>query len=75
MIGIHTEPDTMESLILQGMKAKTRTEKDIINLKKIALSIKPYSRWWRWGYKGSINRAIRALEKMADAEREKGAET
>ena len=74
MIGCHTEPDTMESLILQGMKAKTRTEKDIINLKKIAISIKPYSRWWRWGYRGSIFRAIKALEEKADKERKKGAE-
>lgn len=72
MTGCHKEPDTMESLILQGMRAKTRTEKDINNLKKIAVSIKPYSRWWRWGYKGSIMRAVKALEMIAKKEKENG---
>ena len=54
----------MEKLILQEMKAKTRIEKDIIRLKKIELSIEPGSRWYRWGYLGSIRRARKALEKQ-----------
>ena len=54
----------MESLILQEMAAKTRIEKDIIRLKKIELSIEPGSRWYRWGYLGSIRRARKALEKQ-----------
>ncbi len=54
----------MEKLILQEMAAKTRIEKDIIRLKKIELSIEPGSRWYRWGYLGSIRRARKALEKQ-----------
>ena len=37
-----------EQLILAEMKAETQTEKDIIHMKQIELSIMPYSRWWRW---------------------------
>ena len=50
-------------LILAEENAKAQREKDIIHLKLIALSIKPYSRWWRWGYLGSVRRAIKALER------------
>ncbi len=50
------------ALILQEEKATTQTEKDIIHLKMIILDIAPYSRWWRWGYVGSLRRAIKALE-------------
>ena len=49
-------------LILAKEKATTQREKDIINLKMMALDIRPYSRWWRWGYLGSLRRAIKALE-------------
>ena len=58
--------ETDEQLIIQEMNAKTQTEKDIIRLKRIILDIRPYSRWWRWGYVGSLRRAIKALEKVAD---------
>lgn len=54
--------ETAEQLILAEMKATTQREKDIIHLKQIILSIRPYSRWWRWGYIGSLRRAIKALE-------------
>lgn len=55
--------DEKIALILQEEKATTQTEKDIIHLKMIILDIAPYSRWWRWGYVGSLRRAIKALEK------------
>lgn len=55
--------DEKIALILQEEKAATQTEKDIIHLKMIILDIAPYSRWWRWGYVGSLRRAIKALEK------------
>jgi hypothetical protein len=58
--------ETAEQLILAEMNATTQREKDIIHLKQIILSIRPYSRWWRWGYIGSLRRAIRALEKMGE---------
>lgn len=51
-------------LILAEEKATTQLEKDIIHLKRIELSITPGSRWWRWGYLGSVRRARKALEKM-----------
>lgn len=59
-----TAADKMFDLILQEEKATTQTEVDIIHLKKIILDIKPYSRWWRWGYVGSLRRAIKALERQ-----------
>ena len=52
-------------LILAEEKATTQTEKDIIHLKQIELSIMPYSRWWRWGYLSSVRRARQALEREA----------
>lgn len=52
-------------LILAEGKATTQTEKDIIHLKQIELSITPYSRWWRWGYLSSVRRARQALEREA----------
>lgn len=55
--------DEYDKLILEETKAATQREKDIIHLKMIAHSIKPYSRWWRWGFLGSMKRAIKALEK------------
>ena len=55
--------DNKMALILQEEKATTQTEKDIIHLKMIILDIAPYSRWWRWGYVGSLRRAIKALER------------
>lgn len=58
--------ETAEQLIIQEMNAQTQNEKDIIHLKQIILEIRPYSRWWRWGYVGSLRRAIKALEKSAD---------
>ena len=51
-------------LILAEEKATTQLEKDIIHLKRIELSIEPGSRWYRWGYLGSVRRARKALEKM-----------
>ena len=43
----------------------TQIEKDIIILEIMELSIAPYSRWWRWGYKSTLKRARLALkEKM-----------
>lgn len=56
------ENDEAIRLILAEEKATTQAEKDIIHLKQIALSIRPYSRWWRWGYLGSLRRAIKILE-------------
>lgn len=55
--------ETEMELILAEEQAQTQREKDIIHLKQIALSIRPYSRWWRWGYLGSVRRAIKALER------------
>ena len=55
--------ETAEQLILAESKAETQEEKDIIHLKQIALSIQPRSRWWRWGYLGTVRRAIKALER------------
>ena len=52
----------MEQLIVAEEKAQTQREKDIIHLKMIAQSIKPYSKWWRWGYLSSIRRAIKLME-------------
>jgi len=49
-------------LILAKEKATTQREKDVINLKMMALDIRPYSCWWRWGYLGSLRRAIKELE-------------
>ena len=54
--------ETMDELIFQEMTVKTQREKDIIHLKMIAHSIRPYSAWWRWGFLGSVRRAIKALE-------------
>ena len=51
-------------LIIAEEKATTQAEKDIIHMKRIELSIIPYSRWWRWGYLGSVRRARKALEKQ-----------
>lgn len=51
-----------ERLILAEMKAETQLEKDIIHLKLMALEINPYSCWWRWGYLGSLRRAIKLME-------------
>ena len=61
--------ESTEQLILAEMNATTQREKDIIHLKQIILSIRPYSRWWRWGYIGSLRRAIKALEKMESPEK------
>lgn len=56
------QEETIEQLIMAEINAKTQREKDIIHLKKIIASIRPYSRWWRWGYIGSLRRAIKAME-------------
>ena len=53
-------------LILAEEKATTQLEKDIIHLKRIELSIEPGSRWYRWGYLGSVRRARKALERERD---------
>ncbi len=58
--------DQINSLILVEGKAKTQIEKDIIHLKRIALDIRPYSRWWRWGYLGTLRRAIKLMEREAE---------
>ena len=50
-------------LIIAEEKSTTQLEKDLIHLKRIELSIAPGSRWWRWGYLGSIRRARWALER------------
>ena len=55
-------------LIIAEEKATTQAEKDIIHLKRIELSITPYSRWWRWGYLGSVRRARKALEKQMEVD-------
>ena len=62
--GVPIKKETAEQLILAEMSATTQRDKDIIHLKQIILSIRPYSRWWRWGYIGSLRRAIKALEKL-----------
>lgn len=56
----------MSKLIIDEEFAVTQREKDIIHIKKLILNITPYSRWWRWGYVGSLKRAIKALEKVND---------
>ena len=38
-------------------------QEDIENLTKMELTIQPYSRAWRWGYKKSLKRAIKLIEK------------
>lgn len=53
-------------LIIAEENATTQAEKDIIHLKRIEMSIIPYSRWWRWGYLGSVRRARKALEKQME---------
>lgn len=55
-------------LILAEEKATTQLERDIIHLKRIELSIAPGSRWYRWGYLGSVRRARKALERMGAGE-------
>lgn len=55
-------------LIIAEEKATTQLERDIIHLKRIELSITPYSRWWRWGYLGSVRRARKALERQTGAD-------
>jgi len=55
-------------LIIAEEKATTQAEKDIIHLKRIELSIEPGSRWYRWGYLGSVRRARKALERMGAGE-------
>lgn len=57
-----------ERLIIAEENATTQREKDIIHLKKMALDIKPYSTWWRWGYLGSLRRAIKLMEESDEAE-------
>lgn len=59
-----TATDKKFDLILQEEKATTQNEVDIIHLKMIILDIRPYSRWWRWGYVGSLRRAIKAMERQ-----------
>lgn len=54
----------MAKLIIAEEVAATQREKDIIHLKELILNITPYSRWWRWGYVGSLKRAIKALERV-----------
>ena len=54
----------MAKLIIAEEVAATQREKDIIHLKKLILNITPYSRWWRWGFVGSLKRAIKALERV-----------
>lgn len=54
----------MAKLIIAEEFAVTQCEKDIIRIKKLILNITPYSRFWRWGYVGSLKRAIKALEKV-----------
>lgn len=55
-------------LIIAEEKATTQLEKDIIHLRRIELSIEPGSRWYRWGYLGSVRRARKALERMGGGE-------
>lgn len=57
------DAEKKEDLIIAEMKAETQLEKDIIHLKMMIMDIRPYSRYWRWGYIGSLKRAIKALEK------------
>ena len=54
------------ALIMAEEKATTQREKDIIHLQQIILSIAPYSRWWRWGYIGSLRRAIKAMQRQGE---------
>lgn len=61
--------DEKFALILQEEKATTQKEKDIIHLKMMILDIAPYSRYWRWGYVGSLRRAVKALEKQEEKRR------
>lgn len=56
--------EEMAKLIIAEEFATTQREKDIIHLKKLILNITPYSRWWRWGFVGSLKRAIKALERV-----------
>ena len=58
--------ETEMELIIAEENTKSQREKDIIHLKQMALSIKPYSRWWRYGYLGSLRRAIKVMEDTAE---------
>lgn len=44
----------------------TRKEIDLIVLELMELEIQPYSRYWRWGYRGVLKRAREALAKGKD---------
>lgn len=54
-------------LIIAEENAKSQKEKDIIHLKQIELSIEPGSRWWRYGYVGSLRRAIKLMDGNQEA--------
>ena len=40
-----------------------KIDPDLYNLEMILLSIKPHSKWWRWGYMKSLKRAIKLIKK------------
>ena len=42
---------------------RNKYQEDIENLTKMELAIQPYSRAWRWGYKKSLKRALKLIEK------------
>lgn len=47
---------------LAWKEPSTPTKKAINDLEMIICGIKPYSRWWRWGYIKSLRMAIKALK-------------
>ena len=47
-------------------------DKDIHNLELILYSIKPHSYWWRRGCISSLRKAIKALEKEKEKEKQNG---
>lgn len=53
------------SIELLAMKPNSDVEKAIIDLEQIICDIRPYSRWWRWGYVKSLKLAIKALKEKA----------
>lgn len=54
------EHEIMDEMYADPPPSKERM--DILILEEIELSIRPYSRWWRWGYKAVLRRARKALE-------------
>lgn len=54
--------------LLKQPEPETQLEKDIYNLKYIRYSIRHGSRWYRYGFIRSLDRAIKLMEKEKEKE-------